>query len=79
VHPASADEIVLPKTSSSVFNNTSIAKTLGNLGTRNLVLVGCLTDQCVESAVRDACDLNFLVTGEGRGVINLGKTMEAPS
>ncbi len=56
------DEIVLPKTSSSVFTTTSIAKTLHNLGTRSLILVGCLTDQCVESAVRDACDLNFLVT-----------------
>ena len=56
------DEIVLPKTSSSVFTTTSIANILHNLGTRNLILVGCLTDQCVESAVRDACDLNFLVT-----------------
>ena len=24
---------------------------------RQLVLVGCVTDQCVEHAVRDACDL----------------------
>ena len=27
-----------------------------------MVLVGQLTDQCVESAVRDACDLGYLVT-----------------
>lgn len=27
-----------------------------------MVLAGALTDQCVESAVRDACDLQYLVT-----------------
>jgi ureidoacrylate peracid hydrolase len=27
-----------------------------------LVIAGLLTDQCVESAVRDACDLGYLVT-----------------
>jgi nicotinamidase-related amidase len=26
------------------------------------VLCGLLTDQCVESAIRDACDLGYLVT-----------------
>lgn len=33
-----------------------------NLGVRHLVVCGGLTDQCVESAVRDACDLGYLVT-----------------
>lgn len=56
------DEIVLPKTSSSVFISTHIDYVLRNLGVRQLVLVGLLTDQCVESAVRDACDLGYLVT-----------------
>jgi ureidoacrylate peracid hydrolase len=56
------DEIVIPKTSSSVFNSTNIDYILRNLNCRNLVLCGVLTDQCVESAVRDACDLNYLVT-----------------
>ena len=27
-----------------------------------VVMAGALTDQCVESAVRDACDLQYLVT-----------------
>jgi len=27
-----------------------------------LIISGCLTDQCVDSAVRDACDLGYLVT-----------------
>ena len=56
------DEIVLPKTSSSVFTTTNVDSILRNLGVKHLILVGCLTDQCVESAVRDACDLNYLVT-----------------
>ncbi|MGH6899201.1 MAG: isochorismatase family cysteine hydrolase [Geminicoccaceae bacterium] len=56
------DEIVLPKTSSSVFISTNIDYVLRNLGVRQLVIAGLLTDQCVESAVRDACDLGYLVT-----------------
>ena len=48
------DEIVLPKTSCSVFVSTNIDYILRNLGVRQLVISGVLTDQCVESAVRDA-------------------------
>jgi nicotinamidase-related amidase len=56
------DEIVLPKGSSSVFISTNIDYLLRNLGVRQLVISGLVTDQCVESAVRDACDLGYLVT-----------------
>ena len=56
------DEIVLPKTSSSVFISTSIDYLLRNLGVRSLIVAGVLTDQCIDSAVRDACDLGYLVT-----------------
>ncbi len=56
------DEIVLGKTSSSVFISTNIDYVLRNLGVRSLIVAGCLTDQCVDSAVRDACDLGYLVT-----------------
>jgi ureidoacrylate peracid hydrolase len=56
------DEIIFPKTSSSVFISTNIDYVLRNLGTRYLIIAGCLTDQCVDSAVRDACDLGYLVT-----------------
>ena len=35
---------------------------LRNLGVRSLILAGMLTDQCVDSAVRDACDLGYLVS-----------------
>ncbi len=56
------DEIVLPKTSSSVFMSTNVDYVLRNLGVRSLIIAGVLTDQCVDSAVRDACDLGYLVT-----------------
>ncbi|MEO0681618.1 MAG: isochorismatase family cysteine hydrolase [Pseudomonadota bacterium] len=56
------DEIVLPKTSSSVFISTNIDYVLRNLGVRQVAISGLLTDQCVESAVRDACDMGYLVT-----------------
>ncbi|UCF93429.1 MAG: cysteine hydrolase [Desulfobacterales bacterium] len=56
------DEIVFPKTSSSVFISTNIHYILGNLGIDFLIVSGLLTDQCISSAVRDACDLGYLVT-----------------
>ena len=56
------DEIVLPKSSSSVFISTHIDYILRNLGVRQLVISGLITDQCVASAIRDACDLGYLVT-----------------
>lgn len=56
------DEIVLPKTSSSVFISTNIHYVLGNLGVKHLIVSGLLTDQCVDSTVRDACDYGYLVT-----------------
>jgi len=96
------DDIVLPKTSASVFISTSLDYILRSLGKRQarasgraccgcaagaavlmlrlkcrpglppashsfdgaaqVVLAGALTDQCVEGAVRDACDLQYLVT-----------------
>jgi ureidoacrylate peracid hydrolase len=56
------DEIVFRKTSSSAFISTNIDYVLRNLGVRSLIITGVMTDQCVESAVRDACDLGYLVT-----------------
>jgi nicotinamidase-related amidase len=53
------DEIVLPKTSSGVFNSTMIAYLLRNIGIETLVVTGFLTDQCVDHAVRDAADRGF--------------------
>ena len=56
------DEIIIPKTSSNVFVSTNIDYVLRNLGTKYLVISGIVTDQCVEGAVRDGCDLGYLVT-----------------
>jgi len=56
------NEIVLPKTSSGVFNSTNIDYVLRNLGTRHLIIAGIVTDQCVDMAVRDAADRGYLVT-----------------
>ena len=56
------DEIVIPKTASNVFCSTNIDYVLRNLGVRYLIVSGVVTDQCIESAVRDACDLGYLVT-----------------
>ncbi|MEX0300513.1 MAG: isochorismatase family cysteine hydrolase, partial [Kordiimonas sp.] len=55
------DEMVFPKTTSSVFNSTTIDYVLRNLGVEQLIITGLLTDQCVESSVRDACDKGYIV------------------
>lgn len=56
------DEILIPKTSSGVFNSTNIDYLLRNLGIRYLIVAGVLTDQCVDMTVRDGADRGFLVT-----------------
>lgn len=56
------DELVLPKTSSSVFSSTTLDYILRNLGVSRLLIAGCVTDQCVEHAIRDASDLGYMVT-----------------
>jgi nicotinamidase-related amidase len=56
------DEMLLPKTSSGVFNSTNIEYLLRNVGITHLVVVGIMTDQCVDMAVRDAADRGFMVT-----------------
>lgn len=56
------NEIVLPKTSSGVFNSTAIDYVLRNLGVERLIICGVVTDQCVDMAVRDAADRGYLVT-----------------
>ena len=56
-----AEDIVLPKTSSGVFNSTNIDYVLTNLGIETLVVTGFLTDQCVDHTVRDAADRGYRV------------------
>jgi nicotinamidase-related amidase len=58
----SRDEIVINKTASGVFSSTNIHYVLNNLGIESLFVVGVYTNECVETTVRDACDLGYLVT-----------------
>lgn len=56
------NEIVLPKSSSGVFNSTAIDYVLKNMNIRYLVIAGVVTDQCVDMAVRDAADRGYMVS-----------------
>jgi nicotinamidase-related amidase len=51
------DEIVLPKTSPSVFNSTILDYLLRNKGIEDVFVAGFLTDQCIDHAVKDGADL----------------------
>ncbi|MBK3662813.1 cysteine hydrolase [Bradyrhizobium diazoefficiens] len=55
------DEIVLPKTGSGVFNATILEYLLRNIGIEALIVVGVLTDQCIDMALRDGADRGFLM------------------
>ncbi len=56
------DELVLPKTSSSVFNSTILDYLLRNIGIEDVFVCGFLTDQCVDHAVKDGADRGFYMT-----------------
>jgi len=56
------NEILIPKTSSSIFNSTNVEYVLRALGVEYLLTMGIVTDQCVETAIRDGCDRGFLMT-----------------
>ncbi len=53
------DELVLPKSSSSPFSSTSLDYLLRNIGIRTLVVMGLLTDQCIDHTVKDAADRGY--------------------
>ena len=56
------DELVLPKSSSSVFNSTMLDYVLRNIGIEDVFVVGCLTDQCIDHAVKDGADRGYYMT-----------------
>ena len=56
------DEIVLPKTSSSVFNSTSLDYLLRNIGIEDVFVAGFMTDQCIDHAVKDGADLGYYMS-----------------
>jgi len=53
------DDIVLPKTSSGLFNSTNVEYLLRNIGIDTLIVTGFLTDQCIDHTLRDAADRGF--------------------
>jgi nicotinamidase-related amidase len=56
------DEIVINKTASGVFNSTNLEYILRNMNITGLYIVGVYSNECVSTAIRDACDLGFHVT-----------------
>ena len=53
------DEIILPKTSSSLFNSTIFEYLMRNIGIDTVIVTGFLTDQCVDHTIRDGADRGF--------------------
>ena len=53
------DELVISKVTSSVFNSTNMDRLLRNMGIRNLIITGVVTNGCVESTTRSAAELDY--------------------
>jgi nicotinamidase-related amidase len=53
------DEIVINKVTSSAFNSTNIDRLLRNMGIRNVIVAGVVTNGCVESTTRSAAELDY--------------------
>ena len=53
------DELVFSKVTSSVFNSTNIDRLLRNMGIKNLIISGVVTNGCVESSTRSAAELDY--------------------
>jgi len=53
------DELIFKKTSCSVFNSTNMRYVMNNMGIKNLVAVGCITNGSVGHSVMDGADLGF--------------------
>lgn len=53
------DEMVIPKTSSSLFNSTNFEYLVRNIGIDTILVAGFLTDQCIDHTIRDGADRGF--------------------
>jgi nicotinamidase-related amidase len=56
------NEIIIDKTASGVFTSTNMGYILRNMEITGLFVVGVYSNECVSTAIRDACDLGFYVT-----------------
>lgn len=52
-------ELIVNKNSSGAFNSTALDKYLHNMGIDSLVIVGVVTNACVETTARDAADRGY--------------------
>ena len=55
-------EIIINKMSAGTFNSTNIDRILRNLGVKQLLVTGIVTEGCVELTSRDAADRGYSVT-----------------
>ncbi|MDO5604398.1 MAG: isochorismatase family cysteine hydrolase [Paracoccus sp. (in: a-proteobacteria)] len=53
------DEMIIPKTSSSLFNSTNFEYLMRNIGIDTVIVTGFLTDQCCDHTIRDGADRGF--------------------
>ena len=58
--PAS-DEVVINKTTYGAFSSTGLDATLRSMGIKTIVLVGVVTNRCVETTMRGAADRGYRV------------------
>lgn len=56
---ANYGEIIIPKTSSSLFNSTNFDYILRNIGITTIIIGGFQTDQCIDHTIRDGADLGY--------------------
>jgi nicotinamidase-related amidase len=71
------DDLLLRKTSAAVFAATNLDYLLRNLGIRHVVVAGLLTDQCVDSAVRDGADLGYYMVCAADACVARTETLHA--
>jgi nicotinamidase-related amidase len=69
------DEIVIRKVTSSPFNSTNIDRVLRNLGIKDLIVVGVVTNGCVESTVRSAAEHDYGVYLVEDGTAAVGRQL----
>lgn len=60
-----ADELVIPKTSSSLFNSTNFDYLMRNIGIDTIIATGFLTDQCIDHTIRDGADRGYRMVCPG--------------
>lgn len=61
------DEMIIPKTSSSLLNSTNFEYLMRNIGIDTIIVTGFLTDQCCDHTIRDGADRGFYMIAVSDG------------